>query len=248
MKRLLGAVFAMVLAAGPGGPARADDKDSECHPRQGDQGPRRRREAQEGRGDLLEVEGDDHLQRQRQRDQGPRDCQGLDHYRRSWKGNSAARPARSCRPERRQGLAEVRRGPDGDGRERRRQPEAALSPGSRRSRSCRSRGRTSSSRPRREVDDKPAVGIKVTGPDSKDFTLYFDKESGLPVKLVAKVIGFRGDEYTRDDLHYRTTRTSTGSRRPPRSKQARRRRLHEVRDHRVQGPGKVDPKTFAEPE
>jgi len=47
-----------------------------------------------------------------------------------------------------------------------------------------------------KVGDKPAVILKVTGPDGKDFTLSFDKESGLPVKQVAKVIGFQGQEYT----------------------------------------------------
>src|SRR5260370_42483180 len=31
-------------------------------------------------------------------------------------------------------------------------------------------------------DGKPAAGLKVTGPDKKDFTLYFDKDSGLPVR------------------------------------------------------------------
>ncbi len=45
-----------------------------------------------------------------------------------------------------------------------------------------------------KVDGKPADAIKVTGPEDKDLTLYFDKESGLPVKLVAKVVGFMGDE------------------------------------------------------
>jgi hypothetical protein len=49
-----------------------------------------------------------------------------------------------------------------------------------------------------KVDDKPAAGIKVTCSDGKDFTLYFDKESGLPVKLVAKVAGFQGDEHTQE--------------------------------------------------
>ena len=66
-----------------------------------------------------------------------------------------------------------------------------------------------------KVGDKPAAGIKVTGPDGKDFTLYFDKESGLPVKSVAKVVGFQGDEYTQETT-YTTTRNSTGSRRPQR--------------------------------
>jgi hypothetical protein len=47
-----------------------------------------------------------------------------------------------------------------------------------------------------KVDGKPAAGIKVTGPDGKDFTIYFDQESGLPVKLVAKVVGFQNNEFT----------------------------------------------------
>ncbi|HVC92987.1 MAG TPA: hypothetical protein VND64_04815, partial [Pirellulales bacterium] len=36
-----------------------------------------------------------------------------------------------------------------------------------------------------KVGDKPAAGVKVTPPVGKDFTIYFDKESGLPVKVVA---------------------------------------------------------------
>ena len=49
-----------------------------------------------------------------------------------------------------------------------------------------------------KVGDKPAVGIKVTPPDGKEFTLYFDKESGLPAKVVAKVAGFMGEEFTQE--------------------------------------------------
>jgi len=45
-----------------------------------------------------------------------------------------------------------------------------------------------------KVGDKPAVTLKATGPDGKDFTLAFDKESGLPVKLVGVVMGFQGSE------------------------------------------------------
>ena len=53
--------------------------------------------------------------------------------------------------------------------------------------------------PEEKVSDKPAAGIKVTAPDKKDFTLFFDKESGLPIKMVAKVVGFQpGDEYTQE--------------------------------------------------
>src|SRR5207253_1404299 len=44
-----------------------------------------------------------------------------------------------------------------------------------------------------KVGGKPAAILKVTGPDGKDFTLSFDKESGRPVKMVAKVVGFQGN-------------------------------------------------------
>lgn len=52
-----------------------------------------------------------------------------------------------------------------------------------------------------KVGDKPAVTLKVTGPDGKDFTLSFDKESGLPVKLVATVKGFQGEDYTQETTY-----------------------------------------------
>jgi hypothetical protein len=48
------------------------------------------------------------------------------------------------------------------------------------------------------VDDRPAIGLKVTGPDGKDFTLSFDKESGLPIKLLAKVMVVQGREFTQE--------------------------------------------------
>lgn len=51
------------------------------------------------------------------------------------------------------------------------------------------------------VDGKPAAGIKVTAPDQKDFTLYFDKETGLPVKSVADVVGFTGEEFTQETTY-----------------------------------------------
>jgi hypothetical protein len=49
-----------------------------------------------------------------------------------------------------------------------------------------------------KVGGKPAVVLEVTGPDNKTFKLSFDKESGLPVKLVAKVLGFMGEEFTQE--------------------------------------------------
>jgi hypothetical protein len=52
-----------------------------------------------------------------------------------------------------------------------------------------------------KVGGKPAVGIKVTGPDGKDFKLYFDAESGLPVKAVAKVLDFMDTEFTQETTY-----------------------------------------------
>jgi hypothetical protein len=51
-----------------------------------------------------------------------------------------------------------------------------------------------------KVDGKPAKVVKVTGPDGKDFKLSFDAESGLPVKAVATVAGFGGDEFTQETI------------------------------------------------
>jgi hypothetical protein len=49
-----------------------------------------------------------------------------------------------------------------------------------------------------KVDGKPAIGLEIVGPDGKDFKLYFDKESGLPVREVAKVKGLQGEEYEQE--------------------------------------------------
>ena len=54
------------------------------------------------------------------------------------------------------------------------------------------------------VNDRPAVGVKITGPDGKTHTLYFDKETHLPAKLVATVVDFGGEathETTFSDYH-----------------------------------------------
>jgi len=52
-----------------------------------------------------------------------------------------------------------------------------------------------------KVGDAEAVGVKVTPPDGKEFKLYFDKTTGLPLKLVAKVVGFMGDEFTQETTY-----------------------------------------------
>jgi hypothetical protein len=52
-----------------------------------------------------------------------------------------------------------------------------------------------------KVDGKEASVLKVTGPEGKDFKLFFDKESGLPVKSVANVVGFGGDEAVQESTY-----------------------------------------------
>lgn len=51
-----------------------------------------------------------------------------------------------------------------------------------------------------KVGDKPAQVVKATGPDGKTFKLMFDKESGLPVKMTATVVGFGGEDYDQVSL------------------------------------------------
>lgn len=49
--------------------------------------------------------------------------------------------------------------------------------------------------------DGKHVNVKVIGPDEKDFTIAFDKETGLPSKLTAKVMNYRGEEVTQETTY-----------------------------------------------
>jgi len=99
-----------------------------------------------------------------------------------------------------------------------------------------------------KVGDKPAVGVKVTGLDGKDFTIYFDKESGLPVKVVAKVVGFMGDEFTQEAI-LSGYKEFDGIKKATKSEVKREGEKFldaEVTEFKVLD--NVDPKTFAKPE
>jgi hypothetical protein len=97
------------------------------------------------------------------------------------------------------------------------------------------------------VAGKPADALKVTGPDGKNFTIYFDKESGLPVKQVATVVGFGGEEFTQETTFHnykdfdgikKATKVESKRDGQPFIEQ-------EVLEFKVLD--KVDPQTFAEP-
>jgi hypothetical protein len=99
-----------------------------------------------------------------------------------------------------------------------------------------------------KVDGKPADGIKVTAPDGKDFTLYFDKETGLPVKLVAKMVGFQGDEFTMETF-FKEYKDFDGIKKATKTEGKRDGQdfvKSEVTDFKVLD--KVDSKIFSEPE
>jgi hypothetical protein len=99
-----------------------------------------------------------------------------------------------------------------------------------------------------KVDGKPAAAIKVTGPDKKDFTIYFDKESGLPVKTVAKVIGFNGDEHNQETT-FKDYKDFGGIKKATKvdvKHDGEDFIKSEVTDFKVLD--KVEPKTFAQPE
>jgi hypothetical protein len=99
-----------------------------------------------------------------------------------------------------------------------------------------------------QVEGQPAVVLKVTGPDGKDFTLYFAKDSGLPVKLVARVVGFRGGEFTQETT-YRDYKDFDGIKKATKvdSKRDGERFLEqEITEFKVVD--KVPPETFTEPQ
>ena len=101
--------------------------------------------------------------------------------------------------------------------------------------------------PDEKVDGKPAAVIKATGPDGKTFTLAFDKESGLPVKMTARVKGWQGEDYEQETTMSdykefggikRATKTESKRDGNPFVKL-------ELSEFKVED--KLDPETFAEP-
>ena len=98
------------------------------------------------------------------------------------------------------------------------------------------------------VEGKPAVGIKVTAPDGKDFRLYFDKESGLPVRMVARVVGFMGEEFTQETT-FTDYKEMAGIKKATKilsKRDGEKFQEHQTIEFKVLN--KVDPKVFTEPQ
>jgi hypothetical protein len=98
-----------------------------------------------------------------------------------------------------------------------------------------------------KVGDKPAVVLKVTPPDGKEFTIALDKDSGLPVKVAGKVIGFGGNEVTQETMlgAYKEFGGIKKATKIESKRDGQKFLEQEISDFKVVE--KVDPKTFDEP-
>jgi hypothetical protein len=99
-----------------------------------------------------------------------------------------------------------------------------------------------------KVGGKPAAVLKVTGPDGKEFQLFYDKESGLPVKMTATVAGRQGNEFAQETT-FGNYKDFDGIKRATKivTKRNGTKFLDaELTEFKVLD--KVDPKTFAEPQ
>jgi hypothetical protein len=98
-----------------------------------------------------------------------------------------------------------------------------------------------------KIGDKPVAVVRVTGPEGKDFTLYFDKESGLPVKMS----GLVADEQGQEDNHETTFeeyKEFEGIKVATRSRIKRgAKRYIEVEGMEFKALGEIEAGTFAEP-
>jgi hypothetical protein len=97
------------------------------------------------------------------------------------------------------------------------------------------------------VDDKPAVAVRFIGPDKQDVELFFDRESGLPVKMFAKIVAFLGDQFL-EETTFSKYKEFDGVKRATKIEHKRDGFTFmdvELTDLKVLD--RVDPKTFAEP-
>jgi hypothetical protein len=98
-----------------------------------------------------------------------------------------------------------------------------------------------------KVDNKPAIAVKILGPDKNDFELFFDKESGLPVKMLARITAFMADQFI-EETTYGKYKDFDGVKRATKIEHKRDgEKFMDVELINLKVLDKVDPKTFAEP-
>jgi hypothetical protein len=98
-----------------------------------------------------------------------------------------------------------------------------------------------------KVDNKLAVAVMILGPEKKDFELFFDQESGLPVKMLAAITPFGGDQFM-EETTYGNYKDFGGVKRATKIEHKRDGvKFMDLELTDVKVLDKVDPKTFAEP-
>ncbi len=99
-----------------------------------------------------------------------------------------------------------------------------------------------------KVGDKLAAVVQATGPDGKDFTLYFDKDSGMLIKVTAEgLLGFGGEEF-KQEMFFKEYKDMGGIKKATKSEALRDGEkfiTQEITEFKVLE--KVDDATFAEP-
>jgi hypothetical protein len=99
-----------------------------------------------------------------------------------------------------------------------------------------------------KVGDKAVVGLKVSSPKSKEFHVYFDKESGLVAKVtIDGVLGFTGEKQKQDMLltGYKEVNGAKVAMKMETLRNGEKMMEQEVTEFKVLD--KVDDETFAEP-
>jgi hypothetical protein len=251
MKRFLGAIFAMLLVSSQGRPARADDPDPKAILDKAIQalgGEEKLKKAEiatfKSKGTITFDGNENEIKVQAT-------VQGLDHYRSEFDGEFGGNQVKGVtvlngdKGWRKFNDNKMDMDEDAVANEKR---SLYLQVVPMRILPLKDKGFKVESGGEQKVGDKPAVGVKVTGPDGKDFTLYFDKESGLPVRLVAKVIGFGGEEFTQETT-YSDFKEFDGIKKATKITSKRDGMdflKSEVTEFKVLD--KADPKTFSEPE
>lgn len=92
------------------------------------------------------------------------------------------------------------------------------------------------------VGDKPAVGLNVTGPEGKDFKLFFNKDNGLPIMQTARMVGFTEETTFADYKEFAGIKIAT---KVVAKRDGEKYLESQITEFKVLD--KVDPKTFDEP-
>jgi hypothetical protein len=106
---------------------------------------------------------------------------------------------------------------------------------------------TLTSLPQIQIDGKPAVGVKVASKGHPDVSLYFDKDSGLLVRSIARLKNEQGQDMDQE-TDYANYKDIQGVKQPTKLSVKRDGKLYVQQDNTdIKLMEKLDDKTFSEP-